>query len=479
MGNSFSRSTEEEKRLREQERLLKEYGVFLPPVFAVGLDLDQNPDTRWVDSPSRIEARHYERPSSPSSSLPSSLSRVWLSQQEDPSYRILNDYMTPGVWLQSVSSEATVLASLLYEINPKEETTATRTANATITGTSAPEETKKLERAMGTRRGRVLVGRALGENDQINVRLQGGTDGLPRLATQLRINDALSMSMSANQEGRGWLGASLMGTRAGRMDDDSTGDGKIHVEAASVYSWDLQSLQRNDAASVMNELNLTGAVGTGRNGWKLAADTKLNLGTLRIEDTRLFGTIALQDGTVLPTNAISPVQLSLELNEKISAVSITQRMAFDRLNFNVTDDRCPSVRNTVGWTLRMEQPMPSATTDDNKLAPKVMVGGVWQLNRAIAVKATIQDENVTGALLCRRWKHPRVTCSILGRYHWPSQTRTWLGIALEIETGRLVGATGDEDVVSKNQTIPITSIPDNAPPTRAKLPTDAIPRAKS
>eukprot|EP00977_Amphora_coffeiformis_P018879 scaffold6771_cov158-Amphora_coffeaeformis.AAC.5 len=470
MGNSVSNLTKEQKRQREQEKLLRQHGVLLPPVFAIGLD-QNHATTCWVDSPSRIEARHYESlinnsSSSSSSSLPSSLSRVWLAQQEDPSYRILQDYMTPGLWFQSVSNEATVLASLLYEINiPKQEVTTTTTTT----------DTKKLERTIGSRQGRLLVGRSLGEDQQVNVRLQGGTDGLPRLASQIRINDTLSMGMSTNQEGQGWLSANL-DARVGKADD-----GKVQVEAASVLAWDLQNLQQknNDDTSLLSKMHLTGSVGTGRNGWKLAADTKVNLGTLQTEDTRLFGTMTLQDGTLLPSDAISPVQLSLELNEKVSAVAITQRIAFDRLNFNLTDDRCPSVRNTVGWTLRMEQPMPSASpSEDDKLAPKVTVGGVWQLNRAIAVKATIQDENVTGALLCRRWKHPRVTCSILGRYHWPTQTRSWLGIGLEIETGRLVGTNSDEDILSKSsETIPVVSIPGNAPPTRAKLPTYAIPRA--
>ena len=453
MGNSSSNLTEEEKRQRERERLLRERGVFVPPVFAVGLD--QDAETCWVDSPSRREARHYDRllPSVDSKmSLPSSLSYVWLSQQEDPSYRILNDYMKPGLWFQSVSNDATVLASLLYEINPKESSIGTN--NSEI---------------IGSKQGRLLVGRSLGGEDQVSVRLQGGTDGLPRLASQVRINDALTLGLSANQEGQGWLS---LAARIGEV-DAGTGDGKIQVEATSVLPWDLQNLQKNDTC--VGKLNLTGSVGTGRNGWRLVADTKLNMGSLQAEDTRLFGTVTLQEGVQSVTDAISPVQLSLELNENISAVALTQRIAFDRFNFNIADDRCPSVRNTVGWTLRMEQPMPSAS-EENKVSPKVMVGGVWQLNRALALKATIHDENVTGAILCRRWAHPRVTCSILGRYHWPTQRGSLLGIGLEIETGRFEDNTTDEDVVSKSAASGV-SIPGSAPPTKVKLPTSATSKA--
>ena len=197
---------------------------------------------------------------------------------------------------------------------------------------------------------------------------------------------------------------------------------------------------------VPNHVFLTGCISPLSNNWKIAADTKLLVNNnLQTADTRFFGSVHLQDEEEEESsnnNNVSPVQLSLQLDGQRSAVALTQRIAFDRIHFNLMDDRVPLVRNTIGWTLRMEQSL-SANKDSSMLSsssslPRVTLGAVWQLNRATAIKAVWHNDNqsLTAALIGRRWKHPRVTCSVLGRYHVPTHSAAWLGLSLEVETGQ-------------------------------------------
>ena len=496
-----------QRQQRERERLLREQGIFVPPFFAVGVEQADNNDTTtttttstWWDSPSRVESKYFDVPTAAAqkedasrmnggssiSSIPASLSFVWQSQQEDASSRILQDYMTPGVWFQSVSNEATVLASLLL-LSPQPErknATISNNNNSKTTGNNnnkdGNDDPSSDQRIMTSKRGRLLVGRSFGNNDDsghpVNLRLQGGTEGLPRLTSDVYVNDWLSVGMSANQEGQGWFNgkfSTVLGQRHTQNDNTTNNDETdksavaekeaVRIEVATVLPWDLKSDKRGLLPS--DDLAVTGRVGTGgQNGWTLAMDTNLNFETMKPQNTRLFGSVGLQEPA---TTGVSPVQLSLELNAKTSSVALTQRIAFDRLQLNIADDRVPYVRNTVGWTLRMEQPLTTSETADDKnasMSPKIILGGVWQLNRALAVKATIQDECLSGALICRRWKHPRVTCSFLGRYHWPSQTASLLGIGLEIETGRFIESG------NTSNGLPDDSLPGKAPPTKVELP---------
>lgn len=436
--------SEKEQRALKRERLLRAQGIFVPPVFAVGLD-----DESWGDSPSRAQSLYYDvatTTTTTTTTFPNSLSEVGLAQQRDPSLRILQDYMTPGLWFQSVSGEATVLASL--SVNDKMDDDAQKWAS-------------------WKHGGKVLVGRSVGDDENVNIRLQGGTQGgLPRWTGTVRLNDAVTLGITADAQGRR---GGFSGSWKAQIGNGDTRNG-IQLKGTSFMPWDLQK-----SKFLGKHMYLTASMASSdANRWKIAADTNVNLNDLRTQDTRLFGNINLQEAETGAERPFSPVHLSLELNQNASAVALTQRIAFDRVHFNLIDDRVPLVRNTVGWTLRMEQPM--SLTPNNKIqddntnsknaptSPKVTLGAVWQLNRAMAVKATLQDDqSVTAALICKRWKHPRVTCSILRRYHVPSYTGAWLGVSFEVETGRLA-----ED--GESSSTPLANGGGGAPPTKVQLP---------
>ena len=433
--------SEKEQSALKRERLLRAQGIFVPPVFAVGLD-----EESWGDSPSRTQSLYCDvATTTTTTAFPNSLSEVWLAQQRDPSLRILQDYMTPGLWFQSVSAEATVLASL--SVNDK------------------MDDAQKW--ASWKHGGQVLVGRSVGDDENVNIRLQGGTQGgLPRWTGTLRLNDAVTLGITADAQGQHGGFSGSWKTQIGNGD---TRNG-IELKAASFMPWDLQKCN-----FLAKHMYLTASMASSdANSWKIAADAKVNLNDLQTQDTRLFGNFNLQEAETGAERAFSPVHLSLELSQNASAVALTQRIAFDRVHFNLIDDRVPSVRNVVGWTLRMEQPM--SLTPSNKIqdgntnsknastSPKVTLGAVWQVNRAMAVKATLQDDqSLTAALICKRWKHPRVTCSILRRYHVPSHTGVWLGVSFEVETGRFAEDGGSSSTTLANGG-------GGAPPTKVQLP---------
>jgi hypothetical protein len=246
-----------------------------------------------------------------------------------------------------------------------------------------------------------------------------------------------------------------------------------------------------------------------------------------LQNTRFFACINLQDNDndddddgdntnndiLLSSSSMAPVQLSLEVTPTVSAVAITQRLVFDRVSFNVFDDRAPRVQQTAGWTLRMEQPSSSSslqgggsggssdnhettdaissttttTTTTTTNRPRITLAGAWQLNRALAIKGKLQDDqSLTLALIMKRWKHPRVTCSVLGHYHWPTRQATWLGVGLEVESGRLAypapsgssnagtaGSSSSTTEKSASSSSSASASPNSnmhAPPTQIKLP---------
>ena len=429
-GNSPSKPQTNNRENKAQR--LKQVGIFVPPTFAVNLDRDA--DTFWYESVARVEGRYTGKNGSDVSGAPW-FSWVEQCRRDDASYRILNDYMQPGVWMQSVSENATVLASL-------------RLANAKSIdggdGTSDDTNAKSTDKRM--LQGRILVGRSL-QDDQTQFRLQGGTHDLPRLTCKSQKNDKWEIGGEVMPRGESVL--------TGKYVTFINPNSDVQLKLGARLPFPTKS------SSLVPKLYCMATVGTGPNGWKLAGDATVQYNVaesqVEVHDTRLFGSVQLQDDTMYNN---SPVQLSLELTPDTSAVALTQRFLFDRISLNVADDRAPKVRNTAGWTLRMERPLSA----ENNSSAMVTAGAVWQWNRALAIKGVVHDESVKLALIAKRWKHPRITCSVMGQYHWPSQTASWLGVGLELETGRLSTAGVYNDGRATGE---------EAPPTQVRLPQEA------
>lgn len=122
------------------------------------------------------------------------------------------------------------------------------------------------------------------------------------------------------------------------------------------------------------------------------------------------------------------VTLERSSHEDTSALSLSQIVTFDRYQLNPVEDRAPYIRNTAAWTVRLER---------NHDTTNFAVGGAWQINRGVAMKATLQNNHeLTTAVLFKRWKQPRVACSVLFRHDLSSSSSFkshFVGIGLEVE----------------------------------------------
>ena len=200
-----------------------------------------------------------------------------------------------------------------------------------------------------------------------------------------------------------------------------------------------------------------------------------------------------------------PLQVTLERDNgnDTASISLCQVLAFDRWQLNPVEDRAPKVRNTVAWTARMESRGGVATetmTDhslnlmtttssgpedsgahnpgSNARINRLSLGAAWQLNRGLAVKAVLQpqDQCLSAAVILKRWKQPRVACSLLGSYDYSGnggRGLRFVGLGLELETGS-IDANPDAYYYNHHPSQATIIVDDNGsvPQTRAALPSD-------
>ena len=160
------------------------------------------------------------------------------------------------------------------------------------------------------------------------------------------------------------------------------------------------------------------------NGASVAIETSVPLSTLEPQ-TKYHVSCDLNSSS----SSGPPLVVDLYKSPTSSSMSLSQLLTFDRMNLNVVEQRCPNIRNTLGWTVQMTKPM-SMEQDVDKTKPSFRAGVAWQLNRNIAVKAVLSPSGtITGALLMKQWREPSVTCSIL------YGSGGLQGFGLELETG--------------------------------------------
>jgi hypothetical protein len=186
--------------------------------------------------------------------------------------------------------------------------------------------------------------------------------------------------------------------------------------------------------------------------------------------------------------------------EVVSSLSVSQVLHLDRYQINPLEDRAPKIRNTLGWTIRLERVAPASsssflshdeaysatTTTTTDPAPpatttRLAVGGAWQINRAVAVKAVANPDAFTAALILRRWKEPRVTCSLLFRNQLShdgfgsssASSSSWMprfaGIGLQVETGDQLYQGGKYHYADQRK-VPFGASGESSPETKATLP---------
>lgn len=153
-----------------------------------------------------------------------------------------------------------------------------------------------------------------------------------------------------------------------------------------------------------------------------------------------------------------PLVLGMDTSPTKSSVNLSQTLSFDRLVYDPRAD-LPKIRNRFGWAVEMEK-----YKGENEA--KLKAGIAWQVNRGLALKVVANQSDVRGAVLLKRWKEPRVSCSLI--FGINPQRVTFHGIGLELGTGPspdnrdVYSVTGDgRDRVHVGTT---------APPTKETLP---------
>lgn len=427
MGASVSKRQETpgERRNRELERhkkQLERYGVLMPPAFGVGrvpLPVSSIDRLSSMSDPSEWEYLH----------------------ETDTSYRILQDHMQAGLWVSTQTALGQVVRAAL----------------------SLPRDDWKA--GEGHLYARRSASRTVTE-------IRAGTEGVPSISSRLQLVPGCSLWGNVNSSGKGWLGAQVdytlrakNGEKEGAVyyrhgpfvEEGSVND--IHIKAGTWLPCAVSP--KSTLADIQKSIsNLYGYASVDIMGATVAMEAKLPFDTLKPKIASYFSMDLSDDGP--------PLEISLERTPQQSTIiSLSQVLTFDRYQLNPMEDRAPSVRNTAGWTIRMEKP-PDPDAD-----PDVQVGAAWQINRGVAIKAVVRpiQQDLLTAVLVKRWRHPRVTCSVLHRHCWKTGSSSFVGFGVELETSgpRSLFDTDASDATAYPDTNGGASAKKDEPPTKVTL----------
>ena len=375
MGSSQSSSKIDPAIAREKE--IEKNGVLIPPIF--GLPNVQLPLSASVRG--RLPSRYP--------------SMIEILRQTDPSVRILQDYMKTGIWIEANSPSGSLVHA---SIQPE---------HATVSG-------------------KIDVAFPIAKDHSLE--LSGGTDHAPTIKCHVNWKNRVWLVAQTDVEGNSWCGANA----AREFLPGDSNDG-MHVQVGSWMTGapgkSKQRLMTPKSVNGYAVVDYLGATAAVEGTFPLQKDTKgalyCDYGNSR---TRSYLSINLSDQT---NDSTPPLQLTLERSESAlggaeSAIGLSQVFSLDRPHVNPIEHRAPKVRNTLGWAMRMER--------DSQAKARVSLGLAWQVNRAIAIKAAVQPDNLTTALLLKRWDQPRILCSLLHRYNWKDEKKGFFGIGLEVET---------------------------------------------
>ncbi|CAB9526481.1 expressed unknown protein [Seminavis robusta] len=465
MGSSSSKTVSKETPEQRQERFIRQQGVLIPPVFAVVNNQDKS------GSKAASLLQHRLSPISAYDRLPISPSLVEYLCVSHVGHGLLHDFMTPGMWVLAGNSSA----------NNNGSSTTVR-ASLPLQATSSG--------------GRISFGSTAGSSQ---VELCAGTEGPMHLFATHQVTPQSFLVGNVNTHGAGYVGGQLGFSFAkssssnaaakvsiddqeyddwNHLDNSNSLDDRIQVQLGSwvPLRWKSQkstpypTRQRNNHNTNWPKV-VHGCLSIDMLGSTTALETKFNTQTLETQVSKYFSMQLDGGSNNHNNNTTPPLWLTMTSTPQTATIHVSQLLTLDRLNFNVLDTRAPRVRNTVGWTVQLE-------TKPNDASSSLSVAGVWQCNRAVAVKvvgtsqsssssAQQQQPNnysMTYGLLMKRWKQPRMTCSLLGRFDFQTKKSTFLGIGLEVETDALGGddslyAPGGESA----------QVPDDTPETKASL----------
>jgi len=180
------------------------------------------------------------------------------------------------------------------------------------------------------------------------------------------------------------------------------------------------------------------------------------------------------------------------------SLNLSQVVTFDREIWNILEDRAPKVRNHIGWVCQIERFLNTEESKESEASSSVLsMGASAQLNRNLAGKVILESKLGSNsssttetsssiasspsaalkfAFVFKRWLEPQASLSVIQKVDLLSGKWSFLGVGLEIEQHKTIGAklskaskragaeyrnTADMDVTSSV-----------APPTRVELPSE-------
>jgi hypothetical protein len=188
--------------------------------------------------------------------------------------------------------------------------------------------------------------------------------------------------------------------------------------------------------------------------------------------TRTYLSINLSDDK----SGAPPLQLTMERGESntsqeqsTSAISLSQTLTLDRYQLNPMENRAPRIRNALAWTIRMARNNNSNSSDKSAT---VTAAATWQINRGLALKTVVDPSSVTTAVILKRWRQPRLSCSVVNRYDWNHRKFEFVGFGLELESGCGRSSASNEDYYyypDASRSSHVLSSDDDVPETRATV----------
>lgn len=385
MGNAESHSLSAEEKARRQQ--LERMGVLIPPSFGVGND---------ALPPSAVAVR------GPTPSYLKALERDLLC------CRILNEHMSSGLWVSAATpAQASVLA--LFAVTE---------VGSAAAGTGMLSASQKFS--------------------QGHADIRAYTTGSAFTHAKYSPLPGAGVHGVVNASGGGWIGGQVSPlswwrrrkakqTQTYYRNNPFIEEEEKAMASNTVQALDLgSSLQFQSPSNVPDLLYITVTEVTAYVSMDVISKC-----TIAVEATvpikSLEPQFAYHVSCDLNSEDGPPLVISMQSSPARSSISLSQVLTFDRHVLNAFETRCPKIRNTLAWAVQMEK--------EKRGEAQLMAGLAWQINRAVAVKMLANPSNggITAGLLLKRWRQPRVLCSLLvgiGQGQKPK-----LGLGLELETG--------------------------------------------
>jgi hypothetical protein len=478
MGNSPFRPPKKESEEERRQRLIAKYGVKIPPSFACPSPFQDN-NTMPLCSQSLFKAK------TSCTTTPSIIENLWTTHS---GRRLLQEYISPGVWLSAGgsvpssaltgSSERSILVTLDTSKTTALSSTPTRRNNAAAGRRTTPTSSSSLWAGQQN----ISLGRVGSASVQLHAPIQGN----PSLHVAYAPIPQFQVETCLGAAGAGWLGAKVQthhGTHGVMHDDD-----QVKVVAGSFFPFHPTSDSAHPTKTKTPLSQTVHAYGvTEFKQSLLAMEAVIPLDVAfgatsshsqHLPSVSTMLTININDAKDA-TSAPPPLWFTL-LQKKTNKSSemimnVNQTLTFDRRkvpNPFRDDDLAPNVRQTLGWAVQWTKrdDLSSLSSPLTNLS----VGVTWQLNRALGVKGLVHQNTgmLEYALICKRWNYPRMTLSVLNQFQLfgahsndHKGRHSFVGFGIELETTPFT-AHKEQDYGSATPMVPRTFVP----PSRVHLP---------